>query len=421
MSSSLEKWQTHLETGVRYLGEGKSIEAEGYLKESLYLAEMLEVPIIIAFTQRLLATAQVRNQKLEEAEIGFNKALKYCLRLNNNKGIAEAKAGLASIAIHRGEYRQSIYLYQQAIRVYPQDASALRLAVLYSDLGQVYARMKEWKHAEEAYVKAENLCGKFGYRRGEAEISLYLGEVYYTQGKLKMATTRFSMAARLFASIAEELSLANALHYLAMIFLEKKKIEEALLFQYRVIILYLKYEQHEGISEGYYLLSNILQVAGLYEEAEKALHLSLHYYSGDEFGLAARYHSLAVMAVIKKQQEQAKEYYFKALKHFQFNGDGSKIGEISEELTYLIQYEDTGIQAHLYQWLGDRNFDVTVSSHEVMVKLAYILKRKGDNVAALRCGWRALAIAKEMKYETIEIETLIQALSERIRNKVKDK
>jgi tetratricopeptide (TPR) repeat protein len=77
---------------------------------------------------------------LAEAESGFQRALQVCLKLKNNKGISEAKAGLASISFVRGDYSQAVTLYQQAITVYPEDASPLRLAVLYSDLGQVLAK-----------------------------------------------------------------------------------------------------------------------------------------------------------------------------------------------------------------------------------------------------------------------------------------
>jgi len=417
MNASLKEWQEHLETGIKYLGEGNSVQAEGYLEESLTAAEAIGVPVIIAFSQRLLATTQVRNNKLAEAESGFQRALQVCLKLKNNKGISEAKAGLASISFVRGDYSQAVTLYQQAITVYPEDASPLRLAVLYSDLGQVLARMKKWSKAEKAFLQAGNLCKQYNYIRGEAEISLYLGEVYYSQNKPQKAKENFFRAAKLFGVIGEELSLANSLQYLAFILLDKNKIDEALLLQYRVIALFLRHQQLPEISDSFYLLSSILQYAGLYDEAEKSLAVSLNCYSGYELGYAMRYHSLAVIAVTKKEYDQAKKYYYQALKYFQFYGDGSKIGEISEEITYLIKFEDAIVKENLYKWLGERSPESDVPKHEVMIRLALNLRNKGNNLAALRCGWRAWEIAKAMKYETQEIEGFIQNLSERIRKR----
>jgi hypothetical protein len=129
-----------------------------------------------------------------------------------------------------------------------------------------------------------------------------------------------------------------------------------------------------------------------------------------------RYHTCRY-SVNEKEYDQAKKYYYQALKYFQFYGDGSKIGEISEEITYLIKFEDAIVKENLYKWLGERSPESDVPKHEVMIRLALNLRNKGNNLAALRYGWRAWEIAKAMKYETQEIEGFIQNLSERIRKR----
>jgi tetratricopeptide (TPR) repeat protein len=224
-------------------------------------------------------------------------------------------------------------------------------------------------------------------------------------------------AAKIYALLADEISLANSHQYLAFILLETNRIYEALEYQYRVIVLHFKKRQYSEVSEAYYLLSYILQYAKLLDEAEESLKLSLKYYKGHEFGFAVRYHGLAVIAIMKKEYEDAKKYYYEALKFFQFHGDGSKVGEISEELTYLLKYKDACIKQNLYKWLQGRYVNVDMPKYEVMLQLANRLKNKGNNLAALRYGWRALELAKVMKGETQEIEGLIQNLSECIRRK----
>lgn len=419
MNVSFEKWQEQLETGIKNLSEGNYVQAEEYLLLSLSEAEALDVPIIIAFSQRLLATAQVKNNKLIEAESGFKRALEYCRLSNNRKGIAEGKAGLAGIHFIKGEYPESINLYKLAIDNYPPDASPLRLAVLYSDLAQVYARIKNWKKAKACLIQSRELCQDSKYWRGIAEIDLYLGEIYYCQGKNQAAQESFLKAARIFSLIEDLPSLANTHQYLAFILMESNRIEEALLYQNRVISLQLNNKLYKELSEGYFLFSYILQYAKLLDEAEECLKLSLKYYEGHDFGLAVRYHCLAVIAVMKKEYEKAKDNYFQALKFFQYYGDGPKIGEISEELTYLIKYEDSYLKDNLNKWLGYRLTDSKLPKHEVMLSMAINLKQKGNDLAALRCGWKAMEIVKGMSGETHNIESLVQNLSERIRKKNK--
>jgi len=417
MEGSFDKWQKLLEIGIGCLSESNLGEAEKYLEASLVEAELLAVPVVIAFSQRLLSTVQVRNNKLGEAENGFLRALKICIELNNKKGIAEAKAGLASVNFLRKQYSKSIDLYKEAISIYPPHSSPLRLAALYCDLGQVYVKASDWKKAEKVFLQAEEICKRNENPKGEAEINLCLGSICYNCGRIKEAKNRIHKSISLFTQIGDNISLADVHQYLAFIYFENQMIEEALHYQYRVIALYLKYAQYIKASESYYLLSNMLQYAKIFDQAEESLNLSLKYYEGLEFGYAIRYHSLAVLAITRKKYEQAKKYYFEALRHFQLHGDGSKVGEISEELTYLLQYEDYFIEEKLFEYLDDRGLDIQIPKYEIMLRLANCLTNRGKNMAALRCGWRALEIAKSMKCETNQIEALIQSISERIRKK----
>jgi tetratricopeptide (TPR) repeat protein len=133
--ATYRKWQEYLETGLKYLAGGNTLKAEEFFCLSLTEAEVLGVPVIIAFSARLLATARLRNHKLTEAEEGFQQALAICLELNNQKGIAEAKAGLAGVYFIRGQYEQSEKFYLQAISDYPPHASSCAWRYFYSDLG----------------------------------------------------------------------------------------------------------------------------------------------------------------------------------------------------------------------------------------------------------------------------------------------
>ncbi|UWG95613.1 tetratricopeptide repeat protein [Dehalobacter sp. DCM] len=420
MEKSLNKWQRYLEEGIKYLGEGKTVEAEKNLHLSLLEAESLELPVIIAFTQRLLATVQVRNHKLVEAATGFKRALAYCKKLKNRKGIAEAEAGLASIYFLQGKDAKAIQLYKQAIAIFPEDSARLRLASLYSDLGQVYSKTKQWQDAEYAFIQAEDICREIEYTVGEAEINVYIGEIKYQQNYKTAAKGRFVKAAKIYAALGEEIYLANTMQYIVFICLDKNVIQEALHIQYRIIALYLKKGKRSEVSDSYYMLSNLLQTTGQWDEANGCMELSLQYYEGGELGLAIRYYSLAVLAISRQDYQEAKKHYFEALRHYQFSGDGAKIGEISEELTYLVRYEDQLFQENLYRSLGKRYYNENeIPKNELMEKLAAILLNRGKNIEALKCGWIALDYARAVQADTQEIEALVQTLSKIIRSKNK--
>lgn len=420
METTINNWQKYLELGIKFLGEGNTEESEKNLHLSLLEADNLGLPIIIAFTQRLLATVQVRNNKLNEATAGFKRALVYCKRIKNNKGIAEANAGLASVYFIQGKEAKAISLYKQAIGIFPKDIAPLRLASLYSDLGQVYSKIKQWQDAEYAFIQAENICRELAYTMGEAEISVYIGEIKYLQAHKTAAKNRFLKAVKMYSLLGEENYLASTMAYIVFIYLDKNMIQEALLIQYRVIVLYLKNKKWTEVSDSFFMLSNLLHTAGFMEEAIQSMELSLKYYEGEELGLAIRYYSLAVLAVSRQDYQEAKIKYFEALRHFQFSGDGAKIGDISEELTYLVKYEDQLFQENFYRYLGKRYYtDTDIPKSELMTKLANILFNRGKNLEALKCSWIALDHARSMQADTQEIEALVQTLSEVIRLKNK--
>ncbi|MGI5902029.1 MAG: tetratricopeptide repeat protein [Desulfitobacteriia bacterium] len=417
----IKEWQNYLEIGIQYLADNELQKAEEYFSLSLAKAEELQVPILVAFTSRLLATTQLRNNKLDEAESGFNKALMFCNRLNNKKGIAEAQAGLAGVFFARKDYLKSIEYYWEALNVYPEGASALRLATLYSDLGQAYGQLKDWKKAEASFLKAKVLCQVHNFLKGEAEIEKYLGEVYFCQGQNKAAEKSLKRAVEIFVKLGDECLLANVLQNIAFLAFEANEVELALQYQYRVVALFLKNKRFLEVSESYYLLSNILQYCKYYLEAERSLKISLDYYEGIDLGFALRFHGLASIALYKKHYEEAKKYYLEALKYFQFDGDGKKIGEICDELIFLLNYEDACLRGNTYQWLIEKYEETRLSEEspapkfEILLQLANSLNMRGKNLAALRCGWRALEIAKAMDYDTSKPEALIQNISKKIR------
>ncbi|MFA6808471.1 MAG: tetratricopeptide repeat protein [Eubacteriales bacterium] len=417
MDNILKKWQDYIKMGIRCFGISNIDESEKHFISSYIEAEKLGYPVVIAFSLRLLAMAQLKKNKFDKAEAGFKKALNICTELQNNKGISEAKAGLGSVCFLKGNFEKAEKYYMEAITIYPSDASALRLSMLYTDIGQVYKRLNNWKKAEQAVNSALQICRKYCYIPGEGEITILLGEIVYSQGNIKSAKRNFCEACRLFAKIGDENSLANATQYLAFVLFEDKKYNDALLYIHRSIVLFIKNNKPKELSESYYILSNILQHTRFLDEAQSSIELSMNYFSGSEFGYAVRYQLLAVIAIMKKEYQYAKYYYLRALKFFEYFGDSPKIGEICEELTFLIRYEKIYLEDNAYNWLILRDNCLNKYRLEIIIGLSNKLKEKGKDIMALKCAWKALEYAQKLNYKTEETENLIQIMSERIRKK----
>lgn len=416
----LRIWKDEMELGTRCLGNQQYQQAEKYFVRSCEIAEESLVPEMIAFSVRLLATTRLRLGKHKMAENGFREALGICQKINNAKGMSEAWAGLASVAVLGEEWDSARENFEKAIAVYPDASPPLRLGILYSDLGQVYGNLKLWHRAQSAYDKAVELCVVHDYPRGEAEIYVLKGELYYRRGEMNQALEQIKRACRIFSKLAEWEDMANSLQYLAFIYFEQGDIDCSLVYQQRALALGLRTKEKEENSESSYFLSKIIQDLGGFYEAEYYLKLSIELYPKKDTGLASRYQSLGGMDALKADFIAAKRHYLQAIGCAQ---DERKLNELYEALAVVVERQRQEGEALPYQ----EKFDCTGSKSEILAlsgfkKLGAIYEDKHDELLALQYYWKALELARIFADSQIPLlEENIQKLSRKVRERKRSK
>lgn len=411
-------WRTFMENGTQCLGEEQYIKAEGYFSQGLLKAYQIKVPEIIAFTLRLLATARERLGELELAEEGFQEALRICKEIKNAKGMAEAWAGLASVSMKKGLLREAGSKYEQAISIYPDSSSPLRLGMLYADLGQVYAGLEDWNGAKKAYTQAYEICRSNGFPKGEAELNVLLGELCLRQENKTEAASYLKLACQIFAQIKDIVALANTLQYLALVYFEQNKIHLAFDCQQRAVALCLKYDTRNIFSESCYFLSIIAQLLENYEEAKYYLELSIRFYPEQDLDLALRYQSLAGLFFLSMDFAKSEIYYLKALSLYK-KTDDARSGEIYEALATLNQIRERKLEPF------NSKEDITENSFKLygeftlvaLIRLAELYEKQRNFRDALSCYWKALEMVRDADMTTEWIEIRVQRVSKRLRRK----
>ncbi len=404
----LATWRGLMEQGTKSLGKDCFVEAESYFGQSLPLARELAIPEILAFTLRLLATAQIRLRKLDSAEKYFQEAAKICIEIQNAKGMSEAWAGLANVAVIRGSLEEAANWYERSIEIYPLSSPRLRLGMLYSDLGQVYASLNKLEKAEKAFTKAKELCHSNNYPRGEGELNVLLGELCYRQGKISLAQQYLRKACQVFAIILEKQDLASALQYLAFLYYDYGNLRIALECQQRSTVLWLKQGKDEEGSDGLFFLSKIEQGLGENSAAKDYLVSSIETYPKRDLGLALRYQGLAWLFIQDMDWVQADEYFKEALKLYEDIKDDLRAEEVYEVITYLALAHRTDSETQ------GKNLAI-----EATQRLGEFYEKRYSYLEALRCYWQALTIAKR-EAEGVEIQSLekaIQRISQKVRRK----
>ena len=414
----LSVWRDLMEVGTQCLGEEQYLKAEDYYTQGLLKAYQLTVPEIVAFTLRLLATVRVRLGNLEFAEEGFKEALRICQEIQNAKGMAEAWAGLASVSVKKGMLQDAGREYELSISVYPSSSPPLRLGMLYADLGQVYATLKDWTMAKRAYTQAQKICRSNGFPKGEGELDVLLGELCFRQGKKTEATTNLKHACQLFAQIADVIALTNTLQYLAFLYFDQNEMRLAFECQQRAVALCLKFDTRNVFSESCFFLSKIEQSLENYEEAKYYLELSIRFYPEQDLDLALRYQSLAGLYFLSMDLAKAELHYLKALSLFESIGDNLRIGEIYEALTILKEIRESKVvplEAQIE--LEDKSQLHGEFSLEALVRLAEFYEKRRNFRDALECYWKALEMGRDAEIATDWIETRVQRVSKRLRRK----
>lgn len=414
----LSDWRNLMECGTQCLGEEDYLKAENYFTESLIWAHHLDIPEIVAFTLRLLATVRVRLGNLEIAESGFKEALCICQEIQNQKGIAEAWAGLASVSVKKGLLNEAAAEYGRAIEVYPISSPPLRLGTLYADIGQVYTALKNWPKAKNAYEKAQALCLRNGFLKGEAELDVLLGELFFRQGHYEKAVQYLKHACQHFTQIADVVALANTLQYLALLYFELSEMWKAFECQQRAVALCLKFCSKEIFSESSYFLSKIVQLLGNNQEAIQYLELAIQFYPNKDLDLALRYQSLANLLLQSLELNKAEMYYLLALDFLQENNDDIRIHEVNEALAVISDIRRRKEEPPQFQSnVEEQSPDNQGIAMEALVRLAEYYEQRRTLRDALECYWRALEMGRKAKIETDWIETRVQRVSKRLRRK----
>ncbi|EHL07020.1 tetratricopeptide repeat protein [Desulfitobacterium hafniense DP7] len=416
--NSLEFWRTLMEKGTAYLGQTDYVKAEDYFKRAVRIAHHLDVPLVKAFSLRLLATVQVKQGKTEIAEKGFREALQICEKVNNYKGMSEALAGLASVAVEKNNFENALHFYRRAIEVYPPESPPLRLAMLYSDLGQAYSALERWQEAQDTYRKAMNLCHKFNYPKGEGELSILIGEVHYRLEDKDQAILCIQHSCKVFAGSKEEVSLINSLQYYAFMMFELQRLEEALTALQRAVVLQMRNNLWEDVSESVYFMAKVLQGLGDLDEAQYYLELSIKCCPDHELSLALRLQSIGRLMVRKEEYGQAKKYFLESAAIFELLGDDLRLGECYEYLAFLLDALGEEEESEYYRKESKRMIaGYHAHSLNAVQRLAEYYERRKQYLDALQCYWQSIEIARDIGYETMDLERAVQRVSRKVRQK----
>ncbi len=151
-------WETYSDSGKRAYGRGNYAEAERLFKAALKEAESLNDPELIAESNVHLGGVYAGQEKWDEAEKLFLKAVEIRERIGDKDSdeITYALSNLGLIYAEQKKYDKAEVILRRAITIREKTQSP-DLAVALLNLGKVYAEQKKLTESQVVYEKAFEL------------------------------------------------------------------------------------------------------------------------------------------------------------------------------------------------------------------------------------------------------------------------
>lgn len=151
-------WQTYSDSGKRASGRGNFAEAERLFRSALKEAENLNDQELIAESNVYLGSVYAEQEKWNEAETFFVKAIEIRERVGDKDSneITYALSNLGLVYAEQKKYDKAEVILRRAITIREKTQSP-DLAVALLNLGKVYAEQKKLTEAQVVYEKAFEL------------------------------------------------------------------------------------------------------------------------------------------------------------------------------------------------------------------------------------------------------------------------
>ncbi len=188
--------QTELFNAYSYLGwlqslQGRAEEGIDSRRRALNLARALNDHYRLSVGHRLLGDDYENRGDLEEAEVNYREALKYCPRIESETKRAREQGkierGLGAALVRMGRFDEAAKHLNESLSIFRANEDDLNLAWTLNDLGKLHAARGSIGRALDAQWVARAVFEKLGNDYYAAGAGLDLAEIHCLQGEFNQA------------------------------------------------------------------------------------------------------------------------------------------------------------------------------------------------------------------------------------------
>lgn len=296
--------------------KGKYKEANKIAQESEIEAEKTNDKKLKADIQYLFGFLHWFETNIEEAEKSFAKALEMRIKINDDKGIANAYNSLGSICERRSEYDKALVYFNKALEINLKLNRNREIVLTYSNIGLIYWKYSDYKTALEYFLKAYSFYdSEHPDKALFSNVVLNIGNVYHSLQYYDKALEYFNETVELSKDLPNKRFLSRAYNNIGALYSNQKINEKALTYFEKSLAIKEKLNDIHGIA---YTLTNIGIIYADYKDEKKAVDalsraLEIREQTGDKRGVAFTCQSFANLYISLKNYDKAEEYLKRVL------------------------------------------------------------------------------------------------------------
>ena len=250
---------------------GRFSEAEGAVREAKQLYSAANDREGVAEATTLGAIALKNKGDYLGAKKDYEEVLSLYRQIGNRTGQAGENDNLGDIMVYLGDLEGARHGYETALSIYQELGDKNGEALAENGLGDVYLALGNHQKAREIYQSAVEICRHIGNPGREADALSGLGRIHRLEGDPKQALQELTEARRKFEEIGDKTEVGRIDLYLAELFLDKGKDEEAAMTARRAAEMYEANKTPGGEAAANLLLARTLLANGRTSEARQKI------------------------------------------------------------------------------------------------------------------------------------------------------
>ena len=270
----------------------------------------------------------------DDAEKEYDAAIPIARKNKLNKELARLLSSRADIAVKRGAMDDALELHRQALEIQIKTRDAVSAARSYNNMGYIFRRRRDNRHALEVYGNVEDLLESESNPE-LCDSRIRLASAFLEMGELDRARDHAMLAHDETKDNGQETLHARARAVLGRYYAKIKDNDLAMLhYSGALEILSEQADPHSAV-EVEMLLGQVLSDAGRKEEASE------HYLEGLALAEANDFRHLkgellARLGEVEKDRSQRMEYLQKALSVFRELGANDRMREVQIQFIGLL-------------------------------------------------------------------------------------